>query len=880
MNMTGDEIRESFIQFFKERGHVELPSLPLIPPNDPSVMFTTAGMQQMIPFFLGEASPPARRLVSIQKCLRTVDIEEIGDTSHLTFFEMLGNFSVGDYFKREALQWSWEYLTERLRLSPDRLWATIYPGDEEAEAIWRAIGLPPERILEDPENWWWRPGLAGPAGPDSEIHYDRGREYGCGQADCNPLCKRCERFVEIWNNVFMTYFVNERNEIQYPLASKNIDTGQGFERLAMVVQQVGSVYETDVFLPIIQAVSQIAGKAYGDDAAADRSMRIIADHSRALTMAIGDGATPSNEGRGYVLRRLLRRAVLRGHMLGIDRPFLTEPADAVIGVMQKRYPAVREQRDMILAIIRQEEERFAATLTRGLAMVTNALDRAAHNGGVVPGEAVFVLYDTYGFPPELTRELAHERGLRIDTAGYERALEQQRRRSEAALATMEREQGLESYIAIAERSAPSIFTGYTETESEGQIVGLIVDGRLVDSAGVGQEVEVVLDRTPFYAEAGGQVGDSGEIVGPHGRITISDTQRPYGSLIVHRGRVAEGEVAVGDHVVARIDAERRRAIRPHHSATHLLHLALRELLGPQATQAGSLVAPDRLRFDFRWPTPLTPEQIERIQDYINQQVFAALPVITRIESYNEAIAEGAIALFGEKYGDKVRVVTMGRSKELCGGTHVSNTAEIGMVLITSESGIGTGIRRIEAVAGPAAYRYVQQLDRTVSAAAAALDTTRGRLVERAQQVAEELREAERRVEQLTRHLVEHKAAELVAHATSLNGAGGQGSARLIVQRVDVDTNTALQQLAIATRRALGSGIVVLGTVIADKPQFVAVVSPDLVDQGYNARALAQLVGQAVRGGAGGSAEFAQGGGREAANLDAGLQSVSRELAAR
>lgn len=868
--MTGDELRETFVRFFRERGHLELPSMPLIPRDDPSVLFVTAGMQQMIPFFLGQASPPSKRLVTVQKCLRTVDIEEVGDPSHLTFFEMLGNFSVGDYFVPEALEFTWDYLTGELALPVDRLWTTIYPGDDLALQSWVKIGMPRERIVEDPENWWTRPGLAGPAGPDSEVHFDRGSQYGCGEPECSPICKRCDRFVEIWNNVFMQSFVNEKNEVQQELAQKNIDTGQGFERILMAVQGKETVYETDVFAPVIDSIASVVGTTYKSDPAVDKSLRIIADHSRALTMAIADGALPGNEGRGYVLRRLLRRAVLRARLIGVVRPFLTQPVGEVIRIMSSRYPEVESGRTRILRTVQQEEERFAETLERGLPMVDDLMDRAREGDGIVPGDSAFLLHDTFGLPLDLIHEMAEERGLKVDDRGFEEALRVQQQRGRAGRPTS-RGLNLENLATLSERVDPTEFTGYTELESEARVEGIIVAGRLVDEAHPGDDVDIILGRTPFYAESGGQVGDRGEILGKNSAVRIEDTQKPYGGLIVHKGAVVEGMVRVGDEVQASVDAKRRASIRPHHSATHLLHQALHEVLGAEATQAGSLVAPDRLRFDFRWPQAVTREQIGIIQDRINELVFEDDPVIIREMRYDQAVAKGATALFGEKYGDVVRMVSMGPSKELCGGTHVSDTVEIGPVIITSESGIGTGIRRIEALAGQAAYRHYRELEATLTAVAEGLESSPVRVPDRAREISASLRESEGRIAQLSRQLVVRQAADLVASAKHLNGA--ETPIRIIVHRVAADTRDDFIQLALATLGSLQSGIVIMGSIISEKPQFAAGITPDLAQKGLSAKEIAQKVGQEVGGGAGGDASFAQGGGRDPGKLDSGLQAA-------
>jgi alanyl-tRNA synthetase len=865
--MNGDELRKSFIDFFAERGHVELPSLPLILRDDPSVLFVTAGMQQMIPFFVGETEPPSRRLSSIQKCIRTVDIEDVGDEQHLTFFEMLGNFSVGDYFVPDALRFTWTYLTDILSIPVERLWATVYPGDDLARDNWLEIGMPVDRVVEDESNWWTRAGLAGPAGPDSEVHYDRGRQYGCGEPDCSPVDGRpnCHRFVEIWNNVFMDSFVNEKNEVLRPLSSKNIDTGQGFERLLMVIQGAETVYETDVFAPIVAIVARAIGTPYMTDGATDRTIRIIADHCRTLTMAMSDGGIPGNEGRGYVLRRLIRRAVLRGRLLGVERPFLEEPIREVIRIMSPRYQNVAERADSILGSIRLEEVRFAEMLVRGKPLLESFLEAAAKKNGVVPGTDAFLLHDTYGLPLELIVEVASERSVAVDTDGFEAELRHQQDRGRASRATGE-QKNLESLAVLAERVSHSEFLGYTEPAADANVVGLIAGERLRDAVTEGDDVEIILDRTPFYAESGGQVGDTGTVTGPRGTVQVVDTQKPFGGIIVHRGTVISGSLATGDRVRAQIDSRRRAEIRPHHSATHLLHVALHEVLGPQATQAGSLVAPDRLRFDFHWPQAVGEGELVRIQTRINELVFDDEPVVTREMGFDEAVAEGAMALFGEKYGATVRMVQMGPSKELCGGTHVSETLDIGPVVILSESGIGSGVRRIEALAGRAAFDHLSQTDAAARTVAKILGTPADRLLDRASDVMDQLRAAEKRIQQLTRRIASQQAAELTASAEPLNGS----ESRFVVRRVPADSADDLLQLAAATSKSLGSGIVVLGSVVGGKPQFAASVSKDLEPQGYNARAIAQKVGQVVGGGAGGSGEFAQGGGRDANRLDEGL----------
>ncbi|HEX5506043.1 MAG TPA: alanine--tRNA ligase, partial [Thermomicrobiales bacterium] len=675
-------------------------------------------MQQMIPFFLGLESPPDVRLCSVQKCFRTVDIDEVGDASHLTFFEMLGNFSVGDYFKEGAILFAWELMTRDFGIPRDRLWVTVYPTDETARAVWRdQIGVPPERIVADETNWWGPVGATGPCGPDSELHYDRGPEHGCGQPDCSPVCDRpgCNRFLEVWNLVFMEFYRDDRG-VDTPLPRPNIDTGMGLERLAMVLQGQESVYETDLYLPIVARAADLAGVEYGADERADRALRVLADHSRAVTFLLADGVLPGNEGRGYILRRVLRRAVRYGRLLGLERPFLSETAQVVIDIMGDRYPELRARRDYIFRIIRHEEEAFGRTLAHGLSRFeVLAAGVKAEGRATIPGAEVFRLYDTYGFPFDLTVELAREQGLEIDRAEFDEAMQAQRVLSRGASRfAQESHRDLELYAGL--RLPPTDFLGYDEDRAGGAVLAIVGPDGPLEAAEAGQRVEVILDRTPFYAEAGGQVGDTGTLAGGDGRLRVEDTQRPVPGLTAHRGVVAEGVIRVGDTVEAAIDAERRADIRRNHTATHLLHRALRLVLGTHAQQAGSLVAPDRLRFDFTHLQALAPEELQRVGDIANAAVLAAEPVYAEWMDQPAALATGAMALFGEKYGDTVRVVTVEEvSKELCGGTHVGNTGEIGPILLTGESSVASGVRRIEALTGRGALAYLQQVQSATDA---------------------------------------------------------------------------------------------------------------------------------------------------------------------
>lgn len=865
--MNSSTIRRKFIEYFVENGHVQLPSMSLVP-HDPTVttLFTIAGMQQMIPYFTGREEPPSRRMITVQKALRTVDIDEVGDDTHNTFLEMLGNFSVGDYFKRGAIEFSWNFLTGVMQLSPDRLWATIYPGDDEARQAWLDVGMPPERIGETEDNWWAQ-GATGPCGPDSEVHFDFGPELACGP-NCRPENECCNRFLELWNDVFMMYFRDESGELR-DLPWKNIDTGMGFERLVRVKQGVRSPYDTDLFRPIIDAVTAITGTSYTGDAQKDRSLRIIADHSRAVSFLIADGVIPASEGRGYVLRRLMRRAILHGRLLGIDGPFLTVPIQAVIDTLSEYWGELSERRERILQVVAQEERRFLQTLSRGLGIFEEVATRAESAGGAVSGLDAFMLKDTYGFPYELTEELARERDLTVDRQSFDRALGQQRDRArEVHRASQKVETPLETYLRVAAEVGQTTFTGYDELQTSTEVLALIVGGQTVQRVEEGGEVQVVLAATPFYAESGGQVGDQGVIRGGSALVRVTDTQRPVAGLYVHTGVVESGVIEQGDAVVAEVDVERRLHVVPHHSATHLLHKALQEVLGPEATQAGSLVAPDRLRFDFRWPRPMTEDEIADVQDRINAAVWANLPVETGIETYDQAIAEGAMALFGEKYGDQVRVVRMGDwSKELCGGTHVNATGDIGLVILTGETGTGSGIRRVEALAGAAAYRYVGQLRQEIEEVSSVLETRPETLLQKARQVMSDLRGAERRVQALSQQLAERQAETLVQAGLSVDGM------TVVAGRVQADSMESLKAITDAVKSRLNRGAVVLGTVVDGKAAFTMAVTPTLPGEGIKAGDVLRAAAQQAGARAGGRPEFAQGGGADASSIDGVLHNA-------
>lgn len=857
--MTSDQIRESFLQFFQEKNHLVVPSSSLVPQGDPTLLLTNAGMVQMKPYFLGEVNPPSPRLASVQKCFRTVDIDKVGNERTLTFFEMLGNFSVGDYFKEGAIAFAWEYLTERARLEPERLYPTIYPDDEEAYEAWRTIaGVPPERIYRLEDNWW-EAGPVGPNGPDSEIYYDRGPEFGCGLPTCQPGCE-CARFLEVWNLVFMQYY-RDPSGAQTPLPRKNIDTGMGLERLSMLLQKKRTIFETDLFAPIIDRAAAIAGVSYGSDERTDFSLRVIADHSRAVAFLIADGVLPSNEGRGYILRRVLRRAVRHGRLLGIQRPFLQETAQVVIDRMSGAYPELLQRRDFILKVIEMEEARFSQTLAVGLSVLDQLMAEARARGQTqLGGEDVFRLYDTYGFPVELTIELAREAGFSVDLEGFERAMLRQREQARAAA----RFGGGPKASAEAYASLPLevTFLGYERLNATSQIVGMIVNGQLVGEMGQGDEGEIVLGETPFYPEAGGQVGDTGKIANERGVAQVLDTQRPVPNLIVHRVRIVEGALLSGDVVEAIVDAERREDIARHHSATHLLHKALREVLGSHVQQAGSLVAPDRLRFDFTHFRPVTADELLAIEGRVNQEIRCNLPRATTITTYQEALAAGAMALFGEKYGERVRMVCLGDySCELCGGTHVNRTGDIGYFVITSEGSVGAGVRRIEALAGRPAEHFVREKLSLLDRLAKRLG---GDVEARVQALLEELEEERRQVQQLQRQLLAGEVDRLLARAVPVDDL------EVIAAQVEVPSLDALRELGDRLRSRIRRGVIVLGSVLGGKPALIAMVTPGVA---INASDLVKKVAAIVGGSGGGRPDLAQAGGRFPEKLGEALQQV-------
>ena len=868
LNLTSTEVREKFLDFFASKGHLRVPSSSLIP-NDPTVLLTTAGMQQMIPYFLGRETPPALRLTSAQKCFRTTDIDKVGNERTLTFFEMLGNFSVGDYFKREAIIFAWEFLTEVLKLPADLLHPTVHPEDSEAPKWWGQVaGIPDEAIVRLEDNWWGPPGASGPCGPDSEIYYDRGVEHGCGKADCAPGCD-CERFLEIWNLVFMEFY-QDLDGSRTPLPKKNIDTGLGLERLTMVLQGKESVFDTDAFRAIIDRFAALAGTTYGKDAKTDTSLRVIADHARALVFLAADGVLPSNEGRGYIFRRILRRAVRHGKLLGLDRPFLSEAADTVINLMKSHYVELGLQRDRIVEILSLEERKFGQTLNTGLYLLNSLLEELKQRGHTaVPGDEAFKLYDTHGFPLELTQEVAAEQGFTVDVSGFEQSMQRQQERSRGA-STFAQGRDDEALVEVLKRVGPTEFTGYEGVTGSGRVVGLIVEGVEVDSISAPQEAMVVLDKTPFYAESGGQIGDRGDLSGSMGVFQVQDTRRPIKGLIVHYGRISEGYLRVGDSVQANVVAQRREDTIRNHSATHLLHKALRDIIGPQVEQRGSLVEPERLRFDFACPRALTATEIALVDEQINRWIRGDLPVHTNIMPLQEALMTGAMALFGEKYDEEVRVVSMGSSVELCGGTHCAATGQIGLYITIQETSVAAGIRRIEALTGRGALAYLRQRSALVDALSARLQTQPDMLEARVDQVAQELAAARRQVAQFQREAAQRQAEALAQKAQHVAGVP------VVATTADVPDERVLREMGDMVLNKLGRpGVVVLAGNFEDRVGIQVSVSSELAKRGIHAGKIAGAVGQRLGGKGGGRPESAQGGGKNKAELGAALDLVPK-----
>ena len=880
--MNSAEIRESFLKFFESHDHLRVSSSSLIPVGDPTLLLTTAGMVQFKPYFTGESEPPNRRLTSSQKSFRTVDIDEVGDASHITMFEMLGNFSIGDYFKEGAVDYALECLSGTFGLPKERFAITIHDTDDEAFEIWRRAGVPAEDIYRfgDEDNWWGPAGLEGPCGPCSELHYDFGADKGCLQSDCAPNCLNhegdtgltCRRFIELWNLVFMQYY-HHLDGTRTPLPAPSVDTGMGFERLAVVMQDAQDIYGTDLFVPLIRRTEALSGKSFGATYDGDDyAMRVVAEHARSATFLIADGVVPGNEGRNYVLRRVVRRAIRHGRRLGLEGPFLGELAAEVADLMGEAYPELRNNREFIQTVLRLEEERFQQTYERGYAVLEEALG----DSDGLAGEVVFRLWDTYGFPAEMTREIAAERGVGIDEAGFEREMKAQRERGRSGARFGGDRARIRLYESLGVGSTK--FLGYEQLASQSVVVGLISGDEVVNEAGDGADVEVVLVETPFYAEGGGQVGDAGQIAGPNGRIDVHDTQSVMPGLIVHFGKVAQGQVTIGDSVDAHVDELRRQDTARNHTATHLLHAALRQVLGSHVRQAGSLVAPDRLRFDFSHVEALTADEMEQVQWLVNERVRQNATVHKDEDSYRSAIERGALAFFGDRYDERVRLIEIANgatfSFEVCGGTHVGHTGELGAVYVLGESSIGANMRRIEAVSGRAAEKLVLERFRREDAAAAKLQTTPPELAGRVEALLEEVAELRRTNDALERRSSLSAAEGLLDLTQDVDGVS------VLAAKVDVGQVEGLREMGDWLKDKLGSGVVVLGSVIAGRPSLVAMVTPDLVEAGLSASEIAKGAAKAIGGGGGGRPDSAQAGGQDAAKLDDALGLVPGLVASR
>ena len=865
--MRSTEIRRRFTDFFVERDHRLVPSSPLIP-NDPTLLLANAGMNQFKPFLLGEVEPDFARATSVQKCTRTSDIENVGDRSHCTFFEMLGNFSFGDYFKEGAIAYAWELVTERFGFEPERLWITVYLDDDEAIGIWRQTGIPAERIQRlGKEDNFWSMGVAGPCGPCSEIHYDRGPGFG---ADGGPA-SGSDRYLEIWNLVFMQNVRDEDYNIVGDLPRKNIDTGMGLERVATLLQETDSMYETDLFLPILQEVQEVSGAPYGKNDKLDRSLRIVTEHARTASFLIADGVLPSNEGRGYILRRLLRRSVRHLRVLEVEDAVLPVVCARVVDTLGEPWPELVAQRSLIEQVVASEEDSFSRTLRQGSALLDTAIRRTRAAGGTtLAGDTAFQLHDTYGFPYELTLEAAGEAGLEVDADRFGVLMEDQRRRAKEARKELTADlRRLEAYRDLAGRHGRTVFVGYDATSADGRILGLLRDGEELAATHEGDQVELVLDRTPFYAEGGGQVGDSGTVRTAGGAVLqVTDTRPGLEGFHVHTARVVKGEALPGEEAHAEVDAARREAVTRSHTATHTLHWALRDQLGEHARQQGSLVDAGRLRFDFAHFAAVPPERLAEVEAAVNRQLLADPDVKIWHTTLAEAEAAGAIGLFGEKYGERVRVVDVGDfSRELCGGTHVGHGSQVGPVIVLGESSIGANLRRVEALTGLEALRYADRERQLLGEVAALLHTRPEDAPEQLRRRLEALAEATRELERLRVAGLERLAAELAAGRVRADGGW------LVVERVAEAGADDLRRIATAVRDRAGPGpgVIVLGSETQGKAAMVALLSADLADRKLAARDVLVQAARAVGGGAGGKGDLASAGGRDPSRLDEALR---------
>lgn len=875
-----NELRRMFLDFFEGKGHLVMDSFSLVPHNDKSLLLINAGMAPLKPYFTGQEIPPRRRVATCQKCIRTGDIENVGKTArHLTFFEMLGNFSFGDYFKKEAIAWSWEFLTEVVGMDPERLYPSIYGEDEEAFQIWtEEIGVPAEKITRfyrdengDCDNFWEHG--AGPCGPCSEIYYDRGEKYGCGKPDCKVGCD-CDRFMEVWNDVF-TQFDGDGHGHYEELSNKNIDTGMGLERLAVVVQDVDSVFDIDTMRAIRDRICEIAGVAYHADEKKDVSIRLITDHIRSTTFMVSDGIMPSNEGRGYVLRRLIRRAARHGRLLGIQGTFLAKLCETVISESKDGYPELAEKHDFILKVLTQEEEKFAKTIDQGLSILVQMQEEMGKSGqGVLPGAEAFKLYDTYGFPLDLTQEILEERGLSVDEEGFASCMEQQREMARKARKETNYMGADATVYDEIDPSVTSTFVGYDRLSHESEITVLTTETELVEALSDGERGTIIVGETPFYATMGGQNADTGLITLGANTFAVEDTVKLRGGRIAHVGIVTGGMFKVGDRVRLEVDGRKRALTCRNHSATHLLQKALREVLGTHVEQHGSDVNGDRLRFDFSHFAPMTQEELSRVESIVNEKIAEALPVVTQEMGLEEAKKTGAMALFGEKYGETVRVVRMGDfSIELCGGTHVGNTSAIGAFKILSESGIAAGVRRIEALTSDGLFAYYGHLEGILNEAARVVKSTPADLVEKLGHMVADLKRLQSENESLRSKAAKEALGDVTDQVTEVCGV------KLLASSVPgVDMN-GLRELGDQLKGKLGEGVVVLASDCGGKVNLIAMATDGAMQKGAHAGNLIKAIAGKVGGGGGGRPNMAQAGGKDAAGIPAAIAEAPKALAA-
>jgi alanyl-tRNA synthetase len=865
--MDSQQIRQLFLDFFKEKGHEIVPSSSLLPMDDPTLLFTNAGMVQFKSVFLGDEQRPYKRAVTVQKCLRAGgkhnDLENVGRTArHHTFFEMLGNFSFGDYFKKEATEWAWEFLTGWAKLPADKLYVTVYEEDDEAEELWgHHVGVPKDRIfrLGAADNFW-QMGDTGPCGPCSEILIDQGPELSCGSPDCRVGCD-CDRYLEIWNLVFMQ-FNRDASGKMTPLPKPSIDTGMGLERLAAVLQGKTNNFDSDLFMPVINSVAQMSGKRYGTDPETDVSLRVIADHIRTSAFVFPEGLTPSNEGRGYVLRRIIRRAARHGFMLGITEPFLYRILDSVWESMSGPYPEIVEQAEVSRKVLKLEEERFAHTLSAGMGILDKVMADVRESGGdEIPGSELFKLYDTYGFPLDLAQDIAEDNNLKIDEQGFNGEMELQKTRARASWVGEEEITGV--YRDVLQQSGPTEFVGYEDLLAESRVIALIKDGMLVEKAVEGDEIEIVLDRTSFYGESGGQVGDRGTMQAEGGTVEVKDTKK-FHDLILHMAKVKKGDIRKGGTVTAVVSGERRKSIKRNHTATHLLHAALKEVLGDHIKQAGSLVSPERLRFDFTHFFAMKEREMDAVESIVNKKIIENMPVSVSETSLDDAVEQGVVALFGEKYGERVRVVRSGDfSAELCGGTHCHATGDIGPFKIVSEGSVASGIRRIEAVTGFEALEFHKARELELKKTAGMLKVSELKISDKVGKILQDLKTSEKELEKIKQKSVKGDVDSVLEKARDIDNI------KVLAHKAEGLDMKALRGLADSLKDKLDSGVIVLGSVCNGQAFYVSAVTKDLLSRFHAGDILKKVTG----GKGGGRPDMAQGGTKDTGGLDRALSSV-------